>query len=83
MIFSAVVAPTSGYLRAQGRTGSLMVASLSVEVGLRQLYLFLMANFISNDYLHIICVIPFGHIALGLILLLMCLYDSRRTLRGV
>lgn len=50
----------SGALRGAGKTTAPMIIMLSTFVGVRQIYLFVMSNYISNDFLHIALGYPLG-----------------------
>lgn len=78
-LIEAITYPMAGAVRGLGRTTVIMVVNLSTLIGLRQLYLFVMANYISNDYISIIFAIPFGVILYGLI---MTAYYVRCLRRG-
>ena len=78
-LIEAITYPMAGAVRGLGRTTVIMVVNLSTLIGLRQLYLFVMANYISNDYISIIFAIPFGVILYGFI---MTAYYVRCLRRG-
>lgn len=50
----------SGALRGAGKTTAPMIIMLTTFVGVRQAYLFVMSNYISNDFLHIAFGYPLG-----------------------
>ena len=68
----------AGAVRGLGKTTAIMVANLGATIGARQLYLFIMANYISNDYVSIIFAIPLGIILYGVTMAACYLYHARR-----
>lgn len=50
----------SGALRGAGKTTAPMVLMLTTFVGIRQIYLFLMSGYISNEFFHIALGYPLG-----------------------
>ena len=63
MLFCNVNQIFSGALRGAGNTKAPMIIMLSTFVGFRQLYLFVMSNFISNDPLPVGLGYPAGWVA--------------------
>ena len=59
-VVEAVAFPLGGALRGLGRTTVIMLVNIFAAIGSRQAYLYIMANYISNDYLPIVFSIPFG-----------------------
>ena len=77
-LIEALTYPMAGAVRGLGRTTAIMVANLGATIGARQLYLFIMANYISNDYVSIIFAIPLGIILYGVTMAACYLYHVRR-----
>lgn len=59
-VFCCINQVFSGSLRGAGKTAVPMIIMLTTFVGARQLYLYLMSNYISNAFIHIACGYPFG-----------------------
>jgi len=60
----------SGALRGSGDTRAPMIIRLLSFVALRQIYLFVMSNYISNEVLPIVFGYPFGWVACSVIMLI-------------
>ncbi len=60
----------AGALRGAGKTNANMIIMLSTFVGFRQLYLFIMSNFISNDPIPIGMSYPAGWLACAILTLI-------------
>ena len=59
-LFCCVNQIFSGAIRGAGNSGAPMIIMLVTFVGCRQIYLYVMANYISNELLPIGCGYPFG-----------------------
>lgn len=70
MLFCNVNQIFSGALRGAGNTRAPMIIMLSTFVGFRQLYLFIMSNFISNDPLPVGLGYPAGWVACATVTLI-------------
>ena len=55
-----------------------MITMLTCFVGVRQIYLFLVSNFVSNSLLSIVISYPIGWISCALITLPTCLFFLKR-----
>jgi Na+-driven multidrug efflux pump len=77
-LIEAFCYPMLGALRGLGKTTTLLLVTVGTQIVARQIYLFVMANYISNDYLPIVFAIPFGIIANALVASLLYVRDARR-----
>jgi putative MATE family efflux protein len=66
-LIEALCYPSVGAMRGLGFTTQVMVLTMATDIAFRQLYLFVMANYISNSYLPIVFSIPAGTILYGLL----------------
>ena len=70
----------SGALRGAGNTRAPMIIMLSTFVAFRQVYLFIMSNFISNDPLPVGMGYPAGWFACAIITILYYSHFSRHKM---
>lgn len=69
----------AGALRGAGNSRAPMIIMLAAFVGLRQVYLYVMSNFISNELLHVGLGYPLGWVSCAVMMFIYyCTYDFRR-----
>ena len=73
-LFSPLNQILAGSLRGLGKSSAPMIAMLTCFVGLRQVYLYIASNFISNSLISIVISYPVGWLTCALMILPMYLY---------
>lgn len=77
-LIEAIAHPMSGVMRGLGKTALIMTVNLSTVIGARQIYLFVVSNYISNDYVPIVFSIPFGFLVYGFVMIACYVRSMRR-----
>ena len=68
----------AGALRGLGKTAALMIVNIATVIVAKQIYLFVVANYVSNSYLAIVFSMPFGIILQSLVTIALYLWVVRR-----
>lgn len=70
-------------LRGMGNAKIPMIIMLTSFVGIRQLYLYIMANFISNTFIPIVYSMPVGWISATLMLFVYNIFNRKKTRKSI
>ena len=81
-IVQAIGYPFLGAMRGLGKTKAIMVLTMASQIAACQVYLFVMSRFISNEFVHIVFAVPFGHIAFALVMGIAYVWNMRRIMRS-
>lgn len=77
-VFSPLNQVLAGSLRGLGKSMAPMITMLSCFVGVRQIYLFVVSNFVSNSLLSIVLSYPVGWFTCAMATLPTCLFFLKR-----
>ena len=79
-LIEPIAYPMVGALRGLGKTTTVLVVTLATQIGARQIYLFVVANYISNEYIPVVFSIPFGLLLYCAAVIFLYLRSARRGL---